>query len=517
MTKKVKTMLSLGCLAALCLGAAGCGSKTYDDQMAAQGKTVSVSFDPNGGRFMGRDGVSVKDYFNPSDYADENGDGKVEIALMEPTDPRRPTGTGTTDSISLTKAGHFFAGWYQTRTVKVNDKNQPIDESGNVLKQTETGYVLASDETKIATPAYNYDGYWDFANDVLEYAAEDYAETDGKCSVTLYAGWVPFYQFEYYREVSAGVWEAYGTTSFDYKAANDGSNAALADADTLYLPDWEDGAMKYEHSSIYEFPKVEGKTFLAAYTDEACTQAITDSLEHSGTLDQEHALAINPVQKVYVKFEDGVRYKIETAKQLSKNGNAKGIYEILADLDFTGETWPAALSNNTFTGKFESVSGAKISNVSVTINSDATSYGGLFGQIGAGASVKNITFENVTFDVKSVNKRADEAGFGMFAGRIDENATVQNVTVGGVYKIGSFLVQKPNGYEFSLTANGAASGVTASSVTVTLYGAKTVTGKYKYYVNFETAKVEDGMIKLEFTDKYAGFESTEETITIINQ
>lgn len=526
MKKKVKVIASLSCLAALCLVAAGCGSKSYDDQMAEQGKTVSVVFDPNGGKFMGRDGVSVKDYFNPSNYEDTNGDGKVEISLMEPTDPRRPTGTGTTDAISLTKAGHFFAGWYQTRTVKVNEENQPIDEAGNVLVQKENGsYILASTEgtknEKLASPAYEYDEYWDFENDVLEYAAEDHAETDGKYSITLYAGWVSFYQFEYYHEVSAGKWEVYGTTSFDYKAANIG-NSAFADVDTLYLPTWVDGAMQYKYSSIYEFPKVEGKTFVAAYTDADCTQKIADSLEHAGSLDKEHAKAIDPVQKVYVKFEDGVRYKIETAKQLSKNGDTKGIYEILADLDFTGETWPAALSNNTFTGKFEAVSGAKISNVSVTINSDATAYGGLFGQIGAGASVKNIAFENVTFDVKSVNKRVSEAGFGMFAGLIDEKATVESVTVGGAYKIGVFQLQKPDDYQFALAANGAVSGVTASSITVTLYGTKIVTpagtpNKYKYYVNFETAKVENGVLKLEFTDKYAGFESTEETITITNQ
>jgi hypothetical protein len=400
----------------------------------------------------------------------------------------------------------------------VNADGKPIDEAGNILVEKDNGtYILATsegtDKEIIATPAYEYDGYWDFEKDVIEYAAADYAETNGICTFTLYAGWVPFYQFEYYREVN-GKWEAYGTTSFDYKAANDENNTAFADVDTLYLPTWVDGAMQYKHSATYEFPKVENKTFLAAYTDEACTQEITTSLEHSGSIDKANAKAINPVQKIYVKFEDGVRYKITTAKQLASNGNAKGIYEILADLDFTGLAWPAALSNNIFTGKFESVNGAKISNASVTINSDATAYGGLFGQIGAGASVKNITFENATVDFKSVAKRVDEAGFGLFAGNIHENATVENVTVSGTYKIGAFLVQKPAGYAFSLTANGKADGGTAGAITVQLYGSRKPTGAYRYYVNPETAKVENGVLNLEFATKAEGFESTQENITI---
>jgi hypothetical protein len=525
MKKKFKVMLSLGCLAALCVGAAGCGKKSYDDQMAELGKTVSVAFDANGGKFMGRDGVTMKDYFNPSDYEDTNGDGKVEISLIEPTDSRRPTGTGTTDAISLTKAGHFFAGWYKVRNVKLNADNKPVDENGNVLVQKENGaYVLAdtlgTEEEKIASPAYEYDGYWDFAEDKIEYAAEDYAETDGKYTFTLYAGWVPFYQFEYYYQTDAGAWEKYGSTSFDYKAANDKNNTTFADVDTLYLPTWQDGVMQYKHSATYEFPAIEGKTFLSAYTDEACTQQITDSFEHTGGIELERANAVNPVQKVFVKFEDGVRYKIETAKQLSKNGNAKGIYEILAtELDFTGEVWPAALSNNVFTGKFESANGVTIKNVSVTINSDATAYGGLFGQLGAGASVKNVTFENVTLDVKNVAKRVSEAGFGLFAGLIDENATVENVTVGGTYKIGAFLPQKAAGYSFAVTANGNANGITATAVTVQIYGTKkpTLPGveqKYRYYINPETAKVEGNVITLEFSTKAEGFESTQENIII---
>jgi hypothetical protein len=143
----------------------------------------------------------------------------------------------------------------------------------------------------------------------------------------------------------------------------------------------------------------------------------------------------------------------------------------------------------------------------------------LFGQIAAGASVKNVTFENVTLDVKNVAKRVSEAGFGLFAGLIDENATVENVTVGGTYKIGAFLPQKAAGYSFAVTANGNANGITATAVTVQMYGTKkpTLPGveqKYRYYINPETAKVEGNVITLEFSTKAEGFESTQENIII---
>ncbi|MBQ8319392.1 MAG: hypothetical protein IJX81_00760 [Clostridia bacterium] len=515
MKKKFRLLLSLGCLSVLCLTVAGCNSLTKDEEMAERGYTVSVTYDPNGGKFMNRDGVTIKDYFNPSDYEDENGDGKVDIPLTEPTSADRQT--SSSDSISLTKAGHFFAGWYSGRYVKLNDAGKPVDESGNELVEKEDGtYVLASDEKKIVTPAYTYDGYWDFEEDTLGYAAAEHADTDGRYTITLYAGWVPFYEFHYYYESAPNVWTQYGITSFDYKAVNE-ENSTLFDRDTIWVPDWADGKMGHTHDyankTAYEFPKLDGKTFESAYTDEGCTQQIADSFEHTGSIDLENCKAVNGVQNIYVKFLDGEYYRIETAKQLSENGNREGIYQILNDLDFTGQTWPAALAYNTFTGKFEAAETVTISNVSLAVSSTSVQYGGLFGRLGAGASVKNVHFENVTFDLKSVNARATEAGFGMFSGMIDDTATVENVTVGGAYKIGPFKVQNAAGYQFALVANGKTDGITATEIGVSMYG-QLMGGKYHYYADPDTAKVEGGKILLTFSGAALGIEKTEESITI---
>ena len=114
MKKKLKVMLSLGCLAALCLGAAGCGKQSYDDKMAELGKTVSVTFDPNGGKF-----------------ADGTTDSKTatkQIAVPA-FDAYLPTREG----------GYTFLGWYLA------------DENGNMTDDTiPEGEIIYNNITLIA-------------------------------------------------------------------------------------------------------------------------------------------------------------------------------------------------------------------------------------------------------------------------------------------------------------------------------------------------------------------------------
>ena len=126
MKKKFKAILSLAAVSAVCLLGAACNKeKTLIEDYQDKGYKVLVTYDANGGSFMNRPGVTVVDLFNPSNYT-AGGDGKVHIKLTEPTDPTRPTSGD--ESIVLTKTEHFFAGWYETRTL--------VDEGGNELEQT---------------------------------------------------------------------------------------------------------------------------------------------------------------------------------------------------------------------------------------------------------------------------------------------------------------------------------------------------------------------------------------------
>ena len=485
MVKKLKVLLLVLGACALCSGIAACATMTPPEEYEAQGYNITVSYDPNGGSFMGRDGVTIVDMFNPSRYQ-ADADGNVSIKLTEPTDPDRPS--GSSEPITLTRTGYFLAGWYRTRNIVTDTEGNPVDENGAVLEETEDGnYVYVGTETT-GYPAYTYAGQWDFEEDRLVYDGTEESRT-----LTLYACWVPYFEFDYYYEEN-GEWVLYDTTDFDYKTTNAEGSSSF-DRDTVWLPQWDDGAMNYGHSyadnSMFEFPARDGYTFDAAYADAQREQPITETYVHTGYVDYETGTAVNRVQNIYVDFLEGTRYRIETAEQLAAHGDADGWYEILADLDFgagtdSPVTWPAALSSNVFTGRFYSSEGNAftVSNVLVTHNSRAAQQGGLFGAVGAGAVVEDVSFENITFDVSYVGQRLRDLMFGVFAGNIEEEAQVSGVTLSGAtMRIGA--ITPGTGYSFNLVANGDRTGLTVTdSVKLEVYGTDLMNGTFNFTVRF---------------------------------
>ena len=480
MKTKLKLVVSLACLSVICLGAASCKDPTKDQEMAEKGYVISVTYDPNGGKFMNRDGITIKDYFNPNFYQTET-DGSVQISLLEPTDPSRPT--SSLDKITLSRPNYSWVGWYQERNVVTNGSGEVVDVDGNVLELKEDGSYVYAANGKEATPAYSYSGRWDFQTEKLTYKAEDYADSDGMMSLTLYAGWVPYYEFHYYYQTDNG-WEMEGTTSFDYVKAQT-NNSGL---DYLWLPQWSDGAMNYTHSQTsYTFPRKKDTTFLKAYTDEDCTQEITtDSFKHTGTLDVATGAASNRIQNIYVVADEGEQYRITNAQQLINNVNVNGYYEIQRDLDFTDLRWPAGFSIGRFTGKFYGANQTsyKISNVNVSVNNEGAQYGGLFGFIDASAEIKDVNFENATVDLMKANGKSNETAFGLFAGYIEDEALISNVKVSGTLKIGG--ISLANGWSINLLANGNNDGINegvANAVKLQAYGADR-TSYYYYTFNF---------------------------------
>lgn len=485
MKKKFKLVLIL-CVLTLCMALVACVNPTKVEELQKNGYKISVTYDGNGGSFLDRDGITIMDMFKPSQYEKDN-NGYVHIRLTEPTaDNRVHSGHG---SVSLTMPNYFFAGWYKTRTVKTVD-GSPVDENGEKLVLQENGtYVYAdtvdSKEPKTGRPAYEYSDYWDFKNDTIDYREEDYASTNGVMSLTLYAGWVKHYEFNYYYQVEgeSGWTKADEVTTFDYKTTN-ATDSLTSDKDTIWVPVWEDGAMNYEHKysngSFYFFPEIDGTTFAKAYKDENCTQEITDSLEHEGTLDIETGKAINRVQNVYIKLEKGKKYRIETADQLIAYANSDGIYEIKANLDFTDKKWPGIFSVNTFNGKMYSTEGNTftIKNATATISSTAKACG-LFGQVGANAQIKNLVFENATVDLSYVGERQRDRLYGTFAGNIVDGATISNVTISGLLKIGA--ITPGDGYNVNILTNGKTDGITNNGIGLTLYGMKRGE-KYQYSI-----------------------------------
>ena len=90
MKKRLKLLVTLICLSALVLTLTACAPKTKDQEMADRGYVISVTYHANGGKFLNREGITVKDYFNPNSF-EKAPDGSVSIKIMEPTAKSRPT------------------------------------------------------------------------------------------------------------------------------------------------------------------------------------------------------------------------------------------------------------------------------------------------------------------------------------------------------------------------------------------------------------------------------------------
>lgn len=542
MKKRFKWILGLACLSALCLTVAACGKETKEDEMAKQGYVISVTYDPSGGSFFNISGVTLTDYFNPNAFTEDEETGEISIKLLDPLDEKRTqdengknNGNGA-PTVTLGKSGYSLVGWYTNREIVKNENGDVLNESGVVLTQKFDGsyyYLNEKGEQVESLPAYEYSGLWDFDTARLSYNAAEHQETDGRMSVTLYAGWLPYFQFEYLYQNDEGQWTSYGKTSFDYLS----NKEANTDRDTIWVPRWQNettqsGAMNYTHSyatssSSYTFPALNGTTFKKAYVDQECTQEITGSFVHQGTISADPCRAINSVQKIYVVLDKGERYRVTTAAELCDNGNAEGQYEILNNIDLTGYNWPAAFTTSTFTGKFyaaEGTSGVTISNAVTTVTTEGDAYGGLFGYVAAGAEIKNVTFENATVNVASVtNERGQSTALGLLAGEIDEKATVTGVQLKGCVlqikdeesRVGFSMAGE---WKLNAVANGNTSGVGHTKITV-IFVAIEFTDYFKYTLKPDTIAIgENGNITFQLGSVYSddvGMESLEKKYEFI--
>ena len=108
MKNKLIKIIGLLCLSAICFGLVACSDKETPDTWKERGYYVSVLYDPNGGKFIDSDNVSVMDLFRPADYVKDSDD-TVHIKLTDPTSRKRPT-SSTSTNITLKKDEYFFVG-----------------------------------------------------------------------------------------------------------------------------------------------------------------------------------------------------------------------------------------------------------------------------------------------------------------------------------------------------------------------------------------------------------------------
>ncbi len=446
MSKRIKLIVTAALALVLMLSLSACSDNWEAPYASLQGDgyNISVRFDVNGGFFAGATDVAVVDVFRQTDAPDG-------IHLLAPEDPAREQG-----AFLATRNGYFLAGWYAERSPRVDEKGNPLDEYG----------VLCTVSGR--TQGYTYGKRWDFEKDTLKpdpsssYSAENPA-------LTLYAAWIPYVNYEFYRVDPDSGKAVYLST---------------VQSVDLQIPEWN---QKNGKLNMRDFPKLDGMTFDSAYLSADLTQPLTQTIYgkdsyvdyETGTLNAESV-------PIYTTWLEGSWFKIFSADQLSSNARPDGSYILMADLDFTGAIWPAAFVKNEFHGTIVG-NGHTISGINAIQADNTRLLGGLFGSIGSGARITDLTIENAIFTMEA-GCRMTGSSFGLLAGTISEDAVFENVTVTGQllisekcypqsdYTVGLLCGSgKPSGIGYTIGCAVAEENSTAITVTVNDDDSVTVT------------------------------------------
>ncbi len=407
MRNKTKLLITLAVLCAGTLTLGACKNikveQTYKEQVK-QGNNAIVRFDPNGGTFGSEPGQVVSNLFR---Y-----DSLSTMRLFEPNSKSKvPSDT----SINISYTDHFLVGWYK-------EKKPLTDEAGNALDE----YGIPC-STSGREQGWEYSGRWDFTQKLSQ--GDFAAQGDGSYLMTLYAGWLPYFRYSIVDENGAEI---------AYKAFNPDTDAGKETMD-LEVPQWNADTGELDYGN---FPKAEGKTFMAVHESKDSVEELS-TIHHDGEVDRDRCVAKNAIKIYYGVYRDGDWYRITKAEQFSSLFAYNRNFEILEDLDFGVKdengyavaAWPSSISTSEFTGTIMG-NGKTIKNVEVINNSTDSGYGGLFGSIAASATIENINFENVSFNLRR-GTRKNGASFGLFAGEIKQGAKISNVNVKGKLILGN--------------------------------------------------------------------------------
>ncbi len=394
-----KYLIATAVLATAAVAVTGCSqwAPVYE-HMDEEGYTVSVRFDANGGVFANREGVSLVDVFNASAY-DADGDGKAEIKVIAPDDEARKTA----GNYAASRTGYFLAGWYTERTPRVNADGEALDDYGELVS------VSGREQ------GYTYGGKWDFEKDRLtvDLSADHTAFEE---QMTLYAAWIPYFNFEFYAQDANGAFQKI-------------EGHAVDQLKEIALPAWDESTGKLNMGNV---PTRDGMTFVEAFLDEEMTQPVTGSI--AGQVNETEGVCVEHTIKLYTTWREGNWFKIYTADQFFKNSTLNGSYEILADLDFEGKIWSPALASSEYKGTILG-NGHTVRNVTVAQGDVSKINGGLFGALGNTAEIHDLTFENITYSIQA-GSRMQDASFGLLAGTINAGAVLDGVTVSGSLILG---------------------------------------------------------------------------------
>lgn len=166
-------------------------------------------------------------------------------------------------------------------------------------------------------------------------------------------------------------------------------------------------------------PEIDGYTFFDYYSDEDCTIPF----EWPYTLGEENVT-------IYAKFLEGAWSLVSTAQEFnSAVAYGKNIY-LTSDVDFSQTAWvPMVDYRGEISGNGHSLTGISCE---VKTNKNTYSNFGLFGSLGEGTKIHDLTIENASFVLKDEYfQTMNPIKAGLLAYTIDPSAQMENVTLSG--------------------------------------------------------------------------------------
>ena len=164
-------------------------------------------------------------------------------------------------------------------------------------------------------------------------------------------------------------------------------------------------------------------SFISYYSDEACTELIASDIAETEDLER----------TIYAKYIDGDWIPLRTDKDVQNmfvRTMMSGNYYLVQDVDMTGRSVTIGTVNTGSGVRFINGNGYKISNLVFEAGALGNQCS-LFGQIKSGSSIKNLTFENVTFNLKLSSKFNETFGIYFVFTSIEEGVTIENVNFNG--------------------------------------------------------------------------------------
>lgn len=366
--------------------------KNWDNPYEAidkEGDAISIRYLANGGTFAQEETAVLYDVYKLSSVKEVNG--KKTVSIIAPEDNRRSLAGGKDNKdfiVHKDPKAYKLAGWAEVVT---DDNGNPVlDDNGN----------------------YQLGKRWDFSKDVISIDPEkSYSSTQPV--LTLAAIWSSYYSFEFYMQNALGEWVAI-------------ENSTQSNINTLIYPIWKDGKL-----NMKDYPTIDGKTFVTAYSDPEMTNEIT------GDVTPEVAEDGNNVMKIYTTWQEGNWYRITEGNQINSINDLNGNYIIMNDVVVT--KWRSAYTKGTFNGSILSAKAAgiengkdyKISGLSTdSIKADKNNKSvGLFASIGANAKIAGITFDNITVNFQGSASDVTERYYGLLAGTIEDGAEFTDVKI----------------------------------------------------------------------------------------